>query len=71
MFLNLVGNIVAFREANFVSEIVFPGVGNRETYEETSRIMNISATMFLSFLKDSAKYLPCSLIEYLHILRSV
>jgi hypothetical protein len=51
MFLNLLGNIFASREANFVSATMFPwpaGWANRETFEETSRITNVSATMFPS-----------------------
>jgi hypothetical protein len=39
MFLNLLGNIFASREANFDSATMF---------EETSRITNVSATMFPS-----------------------
>jgi hypothetical protein len=45
----------ASREANFVSATMFPRVGkhgniwaNMETFEETLRITNVSATMFPS-----------------------
>ena len=60
MFLKLVGNIFASREANFVSATMFPPVGkhgnterkkldqHRKKFEETSRIRNVSATMFPS-----------------------
>ena len=53
MFLNSLGNIFASREANFVSATMFPqqcfhGWANRETFEETSRITNVSTTMFPS-----------------------
>jgi hypothetical protein len=49
MFLNLLGNILASREANFVSATMFPRWASRETFEETSRITNVSTTMFPSF----------------------
>jgi hypothetical protein len=48
MFLNLLGNIFASREANFVPAQCLHGWANRETFEETSRITNVSATMFPS-----------------------
>ena len=48
MFLNLLRNIFASREANFVSATMFPRVGKQGTFEETSRITNVSTTMFPS-----------------------
>jgi hypothetical protein len=48
MFLNLLGNIFASRVANFVSATMFLRVGKQETFEETSRITNVSTTMFPS-----------------------
>jgi hypothetical protein len=42
-------NIFASREANFVSATMFPRVGKHGTFEETSRITNVSATMFPSW----------------------
>ena len=48
MFLNLIGNIFASREANFVSATMFPRVGKQGNFEETSRVTNVSATMFPS-----------------------
>jgi hypothetical protein len=47
MFMNLLGNIFASRKANFVSGTM-GGRQNRETFEETSRITNVSTTMFPS-----------------------
>ena len=46
MFLNSQGNIFASREAKFVSATMFPQVG--KTFEETSKITNVSTTMFSS-----------------------
>ena len=43
MFLSLLGNIFAFREANFVSATVFPGVGK---WGSIDRKHNVSTTMF-------------------------
>ena len=42
--LNLVGNIFGFQEANFVSAIkpMFPDVGEREKFEQTLKITNVS-----------------------------
>ena len=48
MFLNLIGNIFASGEANFVSATMFPRVGKQGNFEETSRVTNVSATMFPS-----------------------
>ena len=48
MFLNLIGNIFASREANFVSATMFPRMGKQGNFEETSRVTNVSATMFPS-----------------------
>ena len=45
MFLNLLGNIFASREANFVSATMFPGVGKLRNMD---RKQNVSATMFPS-----------------------
>jgi hypothetical protein len=46
-----IGNIFASGEANHVFATMFPRVGkNMETFEETSRITNVSATMFPSLL---------------------
>jgi hypothetical protein len=53
MFLNSLGNIFASREANFVSAQCFHGWANMETFEETSRITNVSTTMFPSLPKAS------------------
>jgi hypothetical protein len=52
MFLNLLGNIFASREANLFPQQCFHGWANRETFEETSRITNVSATMFPSLHRD-------------------
>jgi hypothetical protein len=38
----------ASREANFVSATLFPRMASVEIFEETSRITNVSATMFPS-----------------------
>ena len=59
MFLNLIGNIFASREANFVSATMFPRVGKQGNFEETSRVTNVSATMFPS--------LPWALVLYRRI----
>ena len=51
MFLNLLGNVFASQEANFVSATMFPRVGKHgklETFEDTSRITNVSTTLFPS-----------------------
>ena len=48
MFLDLIGNIFASREANFVSATTFPRVGKQGDFEETSQVTNVSATMFPS-----------------------
>jgi hypothetical protein len=46
-----IGNIFASWEANFVSATeCFYGWANRETFEETSRITNVSTTMFPSLM---------------------
>ena len=43
MFLNLLGNFFATREANFGSETMFPGVGKQGNM---NRKQNVSETMF-------------------------
>ena len=43
LFLNLLGNIFASWEANFVSTTMFPDVGNQGNID---RKHNVSATMF-------------------------
>jgi uncharacterized membrane protein len=63
----LVGNIFAFvREATFVSAIKanVSRYGRQETFEQTLKITNISAKMFLTFGQGFSltKYLICSLI---------
>ena len=45
MFLNLLGNIFASWETNFVSATVFPEVGKQGNID---RKHSVSATMFLS-----------------------
>ena len=45
MFLNLLGNIFASREANFVSATMFPGMGKQGNMDKKQ---NVSATMFPS-----------------------
>ena len=48
MFLNLLGNIFASWEANFVSATMFPEVGRQGNID---RKHNVSATMFRSLLR--------------------
>ena len=60
---------------------MFPDVGDRETFEQTLKITNISATMFLTFGQGQgfslAKYLnlfldrTCESYVYLYIIRPV
>ena len=45
MFLNLVGNILLPRKQVLVPQQCFHGWANMETFEETPRITNVSATM--------------------------
>ena len=45
MFLNLLGNIFASWETNFVSATKFPEVGKQRNIDKKR---NVSATMFLS-----------------------
>ena len=48
MFLNSLGNIFASRKQILFPQQCFHGWANRETFEETSQITNVSATMFPS-----------------------
>ena len=55
MFLNLLGNILLPGKQILFPQQCFHGWANVETFEETSRITNVSATMLPS--------LPCSALE--------
>jgi hypothetical protein len=49
MFLKLVGNIFASREANFVSATMFPWVGKHGNIRgNIENLVNVTATMFSS-----------------------
>ena len=54
MFLNLLGNIFASWEANFVSSTMFPRVGKLGNMD---RKQNVSATMFPSLPRALKRYI--------------
>ena len=58
MFLNLLGNIVASWEANFVSATMFPEVDKQGNID---RKHNVVAKMFPSFSRTLHVYCPLAL----------
>jgi hypothetical protein len=64
MFLKLVGNILLPGKQILFPQQCFQRWANMETFEETSRITNVSATMFPSFPRALLPTLLCSLQRY-------